>query len=192
MSYLAWIQTIWNHNQKINKNYSCKSSYLSNRMDIYICLLENLKTKIFLNRTSQFLCWKGTAHLCKANFCLQSANFPNKRNSILDHENCWTQVLIKTDNGITAPLVKERSPNLIDKSLRSEYLKHLMYTRFLSYRLLLRPSLGKILKTDMGLKHEWHKTRWNGNKQHEDGLRTDRDKAYSTKQEKTIFEIISD
>lgn len=60
---------------------------------------------------------------------------------------------------VTAPLVKERSPNLIDKSLGSEYLKHLMSTRFLSYRLLLRPSFGKILKTDMGLKHERHKTR---------------------------------
>ena len=60
---------------------------------------------------------------------------------------------------VTAPLVKERSPNLIDKSLRSEYLKHLMSTRLLGYRLLLRPSLGKIVNTDMGLKHERHETR---------------------------------
>ena len=40
----------------------------------------------------------------------------------------------------------------------------------------------------MALK-QWHKTRWNGNKWHKDGLNTDRNMAYSSKCKTTIFEI---
>ena len=36
---------------------------------------------------------------------------------------------------------------------------------------------------------QWHKTRWNGEKRHNDGLNTDRDMAYSSKCEAPIFEI---
>ena len=39
--------------------------------------------------------------------------------------------------------------------------------------------LGKILTCNMALK-QWHKTRRNGDKQHKDGLNTERDMAYSS------------
>ena len=35
----------------------------------------------------------------------------------------------------------------------------------------------------------WQKNRWNGNKQHKDGLNTNGDTAYSSKHETTKFEI---
>ena len=36
---------------------------------------------------------------------------------------------------------------------------------------------------------EWQKTRWNGNRQHKDSLNTDRDMAYSSTCEMTVFEM---
>ena len=36
---------------------------------------------------------------------------------------------------------------------------------------------------------EWQKTRWNGNRQHKDSLNTDRDMAYSSTYEMTVFEM---
>ena len=36
---------------------------------------------------------------------------------------------------------------------------------------------------------EWQKTRWNGNRRHKDGLNTDRDMAYSSTCEMTVFEM---
>lgn len=41
---------------------------------------------------------------------------------------------------------------------------------------------------DMTFKQQ-HKTRWNGDKWHQDGLNTDRDKAYYSKCEMEVFEI---
>ena len=36
---------------------------------------------------------------------------------------------------------------------------------------------------------EWQKTRWNGNRQHKDGLNTNRDMAYSSTCEMMVFEM---
>ena len=41
---------------------------------------------------------------------------------------------------------------------------------------------------DMVLKQR-HKTRWNGDKRHKDGLNNNREMAYSSKCERTVFEI---
>ena len=51
-----------------------------------------------------------------------------------------------------------------------------------------RPCLGKISTSYMALK-QWHKTRWNGDKEHKDGLNTNRNMAYSKCQTTIIFEI---
>ena len=79
----------------------------------------------------------------------------------------------------------------LKKKQRNRVCNTILHTYYMLYLSFTRSSKGEIPTSNMSLKQQ-HKSRqnYNGDKRHKDAQsNTDRDMAYSSKQETTVFEI---
>ena len=79
----------------------------------------------------------------------------------------------------------------LKKKQRNRVCNTILHTYYMLYLSFTRSSKGEISTNNMSLKQQ-HKSRqnYNGDKRHKDAQsNTDRDMAYSSKQETTVFEI---
>ena len=79
----------------------------------------------------------------------------------------------------------------LKKKQRNRVCNTILHTYYMLYLSFMRSSKGEIPTNNMSLKQQ-HKSRqnYNGDKRHKDAQsNTDRDMAYSSKQETTVFEI---
>ena len=79
----------------------------------------------------------------------------------------------------------------LKKKQRNRVCNTILHTYYMLYLSFTRSSKGEIPTNNMSLKQQ-HKSRqnYNGDKRHKDAQsNTDRDMAYSSKQETTVFEI---